>query len=323
MQQLGKDLLTEMYRRMIRIREFEDAVVDLHKYGEIPGSLHTSQGQEAEITGACMALTDRDYMVGNHRSHGHPIAKGANLDGLMAELFAKSTGVCKGKGGSMHLADFSVGSLGETSIVGSGIPLAAGAALGAKLQGRNDVCLCFFGDGASNQGTFHETLNMASIWKLPVIFLCENNQYGQLSHFEKVTASKNIASRAESYSMPGIIVDGQSVLAVYEVVSKAVHNARLGMGPSLIEAKTYRYNDHAANMGRDLGYRNPQEVDDWKFRDPIELFRQYLLDQQMFSNNEIATIESDVNSEVLHAVEFARNSPPPHQDELFKDNYIN
>ncbi len=219
--ELSKEQLREMMLRMQRIRHFEDAAQELHKNGEIRGSLHTSQGQEGEIVGACSALRIDDYMVGNHRSHGHPIGKGAKLRGLMAELLARKTGVCRGKGGSMHLADFSVGSLGETSIVGSGIPVAAGAALGAKLQGLDRVSLCFFGDGAAQEGTFHEGINMAAVWKLPVIFLCENNGYAVSTPIQKVTLVANIADRAVAYGIPGAIVDGQDVLAVHQAVASA------------------------------------------------------------------------------------------------------
>lgn len=316
---ISKTQLAEMYRRMRRIRLFEDAAVELHKRGEIPGALHTSHGQEAEITGACMALRIDDYMVGNHRSHGHPIGKGAELRGLMAEMLARSTGVCKGKGGSMHLADFSVGSLGETSIVGSGIPVAAGAALGAKMQGSDRVSLCFFGDGASNEGTFHEALNMATIWKLPVIFLCENNGYGQTTPASQVVAVKDIADRATGYAMPGVVVDGQDVLKVHAVVLEAVRRARAGEGPSLVEAKTYRYLDHAANMGRDLGYRLSDEVDQWRLRDPIALFKEHLCVESGFSQRDIELIDEQVAQEVEDAVSFARSSPHPAPDEAFTD----
>jgi pyruvate dehydrogenase E1 component alpha subunit len=316
---LSKDQLAEMYRRMQRIRLFEDAAVDLHKRGEIPGALHTAQGQEAEITGACMALRTDDYMVGNHRSHGHTIGKGARMRGLMAELLAKGTGVCKGKGGSMHLADFSVGSLGETSIVGSGLPTAAGAALGAKLQGSDRVSLCFFGDGASNEGTFHEALNMAAIWKLPVIFLCENNGYGQTTPAAQVVAVNDIADRAAGYAMPGVVVDGQDVLKVHAVVLEAVCRARAGEGPSLLEAKTYRYLDHAANMGRNLGYRSSDEIERWRRRDPIVLFARALRAEHGFTGGDIESIDAQVAREVEDAVAFARSSPPPALNEAFTD----
>lgn len=311
-----------MYRRMRRIRTFEDRAEEVHRNGEIPGTCHTSQGQEGEIVGACMALRLDDYMVGNHRSHGHPIGKGAKLDGLMAELLARKTGVCSGKGGSMHLADFSVGSLGETSIVGSGIPVAAGAALGAKMQGLDRVSLCFFGDGASNEGTFHEGINMAANWKLPVIFLCENNGYAVSTPIGTTAAVENIADRAAGYGIPGVVVDGQDVLAVYEVVSEAVRRARAGEGPTLVEAKTYRYLDHAANMGRDLGYRTDDEVAQWRAtRDPIALFDKRITTDMGITEAELRQIDDEVLKEVDAALDFARSSPFPDAREAFSDVY--
>jgi pyruvate dehydrogenase E1 component alpha subunit len=311
---LDKTRLAEMMRRMQRIRHFENAAMDLHKNGEVPGSLHTSQGQEGEIVGACSALRLDDYMVGNHRSHGHPIGKGAKLRGLMAELLARATGVCGGKGGSMHLADFSVGSLGETSIVGSGIPVAAGAALGAVMQGLDRVALCFFGDGAAQEGTFHEGINMAAVWKLPAIFLCENNGYAVSTPLHKVTLVKNIADRAAGFGIPGEVVDGQDVLAVYTAVSTAVTRARAGEGPTLVEAKTYRYIDHAANLRRDLNYRTGAEIEEWRSgRDPITLFGRRLRDEFRFSAEEL--------DEVADAIDFAKSSPFPDPSAAFNDVY--
>ena len=313
------ETLLEMHRRMVRIREFEQAVIALHAKGEIPGPAHTSQGQEAEVVGACMALGADDYMVGNHRSHGHPIGKGARLAPLMAELMGKSTGVCRGKGGSMHLADFSVGSLGETSIVGAGIPIAAGAALGAKMQGSGRVSLAFFGDGASNQGTFHEALNMAAIWQLPVIFLCENNGYAVTTSAAYAIPIEHVATRATSYGFPGEIVDGQDVLAVHETVARAVARARAGDGPTLVEAKTYRYEDHSAGIGRDLGYRTQSEVAQWKDRDPIRLFRDRLASAFEIDTPLLDAIEEEVRAEVSEAIAFARRSPVPDLVEAYSD----
>lgn len=311
--------LAEMYTRMSRIRAFEDAAMAIHANGEIMGPLHTSHGQEAEIVGACMALRLDDYMVGNHRSHGHPIGKGAALRGLMAELLAKSTGVCGGKGGSMHLADFSVGSLGETSIVGSGIPVAAGAALGARMLGLDRVSLCFFGDGATSEGAFHEGVNMAAVWHLPVVFLCENNGYGITTALSSVTLVTDIANKAAAYGIPGVIVDGQDVIAVYEVVVTAVQRARRGEGPTLVEAKTYRYEDHAVNMGRDLGYRSDEEIAEWRKRDPLHLFRARLSGEFDFSEEDLEKIERAAIVAVEDAVDFARKSPAPFAQSAFTD----
>ncbi len=312
-----KNKRLEFYRRMLRIRVFEDHAEECHSKGEIPGSLHTARGQEGEIVGACMALRSDDYMIGNHRSHGHPIAKGAAINPLMAELFGRKTGICGGKGGSMHLADFSVGSLGETSIVGSGIPVAAGAALGAKLMGSDRVSLCFFGDGATNEGAFHEGMNLAAIWQLPVIFLCENNGYAVSTPVTDVISVKDIADRAAAYDMYAEIVDGQDVDAVFEVVSGAVKRARTGEGPSLIEAKTYRFGEHAANMGRILLERG-DELQEWLQRDPIHLFRSKLLSEDV-SEETLVSIEQDIDAEVKEALEFARTSPYPDPVEAFSD----
>ncbi len=316
----------EMYRRMVRIRAFEELAEEMHAKGLIVGSLHSSIGQEGEIVGACMALRTDDYMMGNHRSHGHPIAKGAKLNPLMAELFGRKTGICQGKGGSMHLADFSVGSIGETSIVGSGLPVATGAALACKLQGIDRVALCFFGDGASNEGTFHESLNLAAVWKLPVIFICENNLYACSTSVEASTAVANIADRAAGYAMPGVVVDGQDVLAVHDAVSVAVYRARSGQGPTLIEAKTYRYRDHAVNMGKmsdiDIGSRSIEEVEHWQLRDPISLFRNVLMNDFGLSSETLDTIEREAREDAAESLRFAQDSAFPDPAEAFHDVFV-
>jgi pyruvate dehydrogenase E1 component alpha subunit len=320
--ELDNERLTEMYRRVLRIRVFEESVVTLQSKGEFPGAAHTSIGQEGEIVGACMALRDDDYMVGNHRSHGHPIGKGADLRGLMAEVLGKKTGVDHGKGGSMHLADFKVGSLGETSIVGSGIPVAVGAALGSRMMKTDRVCLCFFGDGASNEGTFHEGLNLAAVWKLPTIFLCENNLYAVATRAADTVAVKDIAMRAPAYNMPGVVVDGQDAVAVYNVVHEAVERARAGGGPSLVEAKTYRYLEHAVglSMGR-AAYRTDEEIAQWKRRDPITIHRGRLIQQRVLDEQGVIDIEAQVRAEVDAAVEYARHSPFPDPEEAYENVY--
>src|SRR5882672_1671543 len=225
----------EAYRRMLRIRKFEEEGTRLYTAGEIPGAYHSSIGQEATIVGACLALRANDSMTGTHRSHGHPIGKGADLRGLMAELMGKETGVCRGRGGSMHLADHSVGIIGESAIVGGGIPLATGVGLSAKVRGTGQVCLCFFGDGAVNQGTFHESLNMASLWKLPVIYLCENNGYAITTSLQSSHGQPSVAARAAAYGLLGVAVDGQDIDAVFDAASQAVTRARGGLGATLIE----------------------------------------------------------------------------------------
>jgi acetoin:2,6-dichlorophenolindophenol oxidoreductase subunit alpha len=309
---------------MQRIRRFEEAGIDLYKKGKIPGTYHASIGQEAAIVGACMALRNDDYITGTHRSHGHPIGKGADLERLMAELMGKITGVCRGRGGSMHLADSSVGILGESAIVGGGIPLAAGAALSAYIKGTDQVSLTFFGDGAVNQGTFHETLNMASVWKLPVIFFCENNLYAVTTSVVRSHGQPHIAKRASAYGMPGVEVDGQDVVAVYEVTTEAVRRARSGTGPTLIEARTYRFNEHSVglNIG-DEPYRLGSEVDDYvQRRDPLGIYRDRLL-ADGFDEGELDAIAREVADAVAHGISYAEQSPLPDPGDVYEDMYVN
>jgi pyruvate dehydrogenase E1 component alpha subunit len=309
----------EALRRMLRIRKFEQAAMDIVRKGQgIAGSVHVCIGQEATIVGSCLALREDDFMVGYHRSHGHPIAKGAALGPLMAELMGRRTGVCHGKGGSMHLADFKVGSLGETAIVGAGIPQAAGAAYGARIRGTDQVALSFFGDGAANIGAFHEGLNLASAWKLGAIFVCENNMYAMSTPLADTMASDSVAARAAAYNMPGVIVDGQDVAAVYAAASEAVGRARGGGGPTLIEARTYRYRDHAEYGSVDLSHRDPAEVEAWQARDPITMLRSLLIEEGT-APGDLAAIESAMAAEVAEAVAFAKASPMPAAEELFDD----
>ncbi|MAF28561.1 MAG: pyruvate dehydrogenase (acetyl-transferring) E1 component subunit alpha [Croceicoccus sp.] len=307
----------EKYRRMQRIRQFEDLAESIHAQGEIPGALHTYAGMEASGVGSCMALRDDDYMVGNHRSHGHPIAKGASLRPLMAELLGKASGVCKGKGGSMHLSDFSIGSLGETSIVGSGVPVAAGAALGAKLKKTGQVALCFFGDGATSEGAAHEGMNLAAAWCLPAVFVCENNLYGMSTPVADAVPVKDLADRAKAYAMKSIIVDGQDVDAVEKAVTEAVDHARSGKGPVFVETKTYRYGDHAVNMGRNLTPRQGEE-EQWKARDPLVIYRQRL-EEEGVDPAVLDTIESETADEVADAIKYARDADYPQAEEAFDD----
>jgi pyruvate dehydrogenase E1 component alpha subunit len=309
---------------MLRIRKFEEEGTRLYTAGRIPGAYHASIGQEATIVGACMALRPADAMTGTHRSHGHPIGKGADLKGLMAELMGKETGICKGRGGSMHLADNSVGIIGESAIVGGGIPLATGVGLSAKVRGTDEVCLCFFGDGAVNQGTFHESLNMASLWKLPVIYLCENNGYAITTSLVKSHAQPSIATRAAAYGMPGICLDGQDVGAVFYATEQAVLRARRGDGPTLIEAKTYRFDEHEVGLSIDTTpYRSSEEVTHYKTnRDPLKLFRNELASQG-FSGDELSQMEHEVATAVAEAIRFAESSGAPHPSSLFDYLYSN
>lgn len=320
---IPREELQETLRRMLRIRLFEEAIVELHGAAEIPGPVHISIGQEAEIVGACMPLRGDDYMTGNHRSHGHPIGKGADLKPLMAELLGKQTGICRGKGGSMHLAAFSVGSLGESGIVGSGLPVAVGAGLSARLRQTTQVCLCFFGDGAANCGPFHESINLAAVWKLPVVFLCENNGYAVSVPQAKSTAVADIAQRAAAYNIPGVVVDGQDVCAVYDATTSAVSRARSGMGPTLIEAKTYRFRSHAEFGGlADMEGRALDEVARWQARDPINIFVRQLQESGELGDEDIAKIRTAVTAQVRAAVTYAQQSAVPDPAALLEDLFI-
>ena len=318
-----RDLYMLMLRRMMLIREFEENVKQLVQRGELVGMAHCYIGEEAVAVGACAALRDDDYITGNHRSHGHPISKGGDVRRAMAELLGKATGYCKGKGGSMHLADFDIGILGESGIVASALPVAVGAAMGSKMQGNDRVVVAFFGDGASNQGACHEAMNLASIWKLPVIFLCENNQYAVTTSFKDSVAVENISDRASAYDMPGLLVDGQDAMAMYEVTTEAVRRARAGEGPTLIEARTYRYEDHSEGLVRILreSYRSDEEVAAWRERDPIDVHSRWLVEQQIASQEEIEEVRQDVADTIAEALQFARESPYPDVDDLFTDMY--
>ena len=313
--------LLEMQRRMLRIRYFDLRAAKMVKRGQIPGTVHTSIGQEAQVVGACMALRDGDYMSGNHRSHGHPIGKGSPLGPLMAELVGKATGVCGGKGGSLHLADFKVGSLGESGIVGSSIPIATGAALSSKVLGNGKVALAFFGDGAANQGCLYEAMNLAGAWDLPIVFLCENNQYALSTPAHTVTSGV-IAERAAGFGMEGVRVeDGQDVLAVYDATAQAVDRARRGQGPTLVEVVTYRFHEHSEGLRLGIDYRDAAEKQAWLQRDPIVLFAQHLIASGAATEQELAELDASVLAEVEAAVAFTDASPFPHASVAFADLY--
>jgi len=304
----------ECYSRMLRIRRFEEAIIAHHPVG------HLSIGQEGAIVGACMALRDDDYVTGTHRSHGHPIGKGADLLPLMAEIFGKRTGICRGLGGSMHLTDTSLGLICESAIVGGGFPLATGAGLSIQVRKTDQVSLCFFGDGATNEGTFHESLNIASVWKLPVIYFCENNGYAVTTSVEKSHGQPDIARRADGYGMPGVSVDGQDVEAVHKVTQAAVDRARAGGGPTLIEAKTYRFDEHSNRLAIPIKYREEEEVAHWRgARDPIALYRAVLLSHHPLAT--IEEIEAAVAKLAEDAVQFAKDSPEPEMQDLIDCMY--
>ena len=318
-------LYLQMLRKMLLIRRFDEAAVELVERGEIVGIVHTYIGEEAVAVGACAALNDDDYITGNHRSHGHPIAKGGDVNRAMAELFGKSTGYCHGKGGSMHLADFSVGILGESGILGSALPVAVGAALASKLRKETKVVIPFFGDGASNEGACHETMNLASVWKLPVVFVCENNQYAVTTSYQESVSVENISDRASAYNMPGVLVDGQDAVAMYEATRAAVERARKGEGPSLIEGRTYRYREHSEGIDRILRepYRSEEEVEAWRKRDPIKLHQEHLLEAGVANQAEIDEIAEGVETAIAGALQFARESPLPEPEDLFDDLFTN
>lgn len=306
---IPREKLLMMYERMLKIRHFETKVGELFARGEIPGFVHLYLGQEAVAVGACAALDKDDYITSTHRGHGHIIAKGGDLKYMMAELFGKATGYNKGKGGSMHIAAPSLGILGADGIVGGGIPIATGAALSAKLRKSGQVALCFFGDGASNQGTFHEAINIAASFSLPAVYLCENNLYGVGTRQSQVRKVEDIAERAKAYDIPGVIVDGNDVVAVYQATKEAVNRARAGEGPTLIECKTYRW--HAHFEGEPDTYRPREEVETWKEREPIAPFRRLLIKNNIFTEAEADEVEEGARNEVEEAVRFARSSPSP------------
>tara|TARA_Y100001960_G_scaffold317548_1_gene386021 strand:- start:292 stop:1215 length:924 start_codon:yes stop_codon:yes gene_type:complete len=305
---------------MVTIRRFEEQSKREADAGKLRG-MHSSVGQEAVPTGICAHLDEKDYVLGTHRSHHHCIAKGLDLDQMMAELLGKSTGTGKGKGGTMHIADIERGMLGANGVVGSNIPVATGVALTAKVKGTNQVSVVFFGDGASSQGVLHESMNLASIWKLPVIFVCENNRYAESTPFEYSVAGGSVSSRADGYGMPGVTVDGQSVLDIYEVGKEAVSRARSGGGPTLIEAQTYRYMGH---FGADnpLGYRSEEEQKFYMDRDCIVQARAYILDGSYANEEELDEIDSDCLEAVSKATKYANDSPFPDPDELTENVYV-
>jgi len=314
-----KEIMVRMYTTMNKIRMFESMLQEYFAAGKIPGFVHLYLGEEAVAVGACACLTDRDSITSTHRGHGHLIAKGGDLKLMMAEIFGKSTGYCKGKGGSMHIADVDLGILGANGIVGGGGPLATGAALAAKYRKTQDVTVCFFGDGASNQGTTQESLNLASAWKLPVVFVNENNGYGISCPQCKSMAVTDIADRAAAYDMPGVVVDGNDVLAVHEAVGEAVKRARRGEGPTLIECKTYRWRGHFE--GDACTYRCVEELNEWMAKDPIPRFEEKLVESGLVTATELEGIKAAVKKELDAALEFAQSSPLPELSALLEDVY--
>ncbi|WP_208590024.1 thiamine pyrophosphate-dependent dehydrogenase E1 component subunit alpha [Gracilibacillus suaedae] len=311
--------LIELYKQMWQIRFFEEKVDEFFAKGMIHGTTHLAVGQEASAAGACAVLEDRDKITSTHRGHGHCIAKGAEVNGMMAELFGRTTGYCKGKGGSMHIADVEKGNLGANGIVGGGIPLAVGAALTSKMKEEDYVVLCFFGDGASNEGSFHEAVNLASIWDLPVVFICENNQYGMSGPVKEMLNMENIADRAGAYGIPGNVVDGNDIIAVMNSVDEAVKHARGGNGPTLIEAKTYRWKGHSKSDAKK--YRTREEEKEWRAKDPIIRLRDQLMEEAIFTQEDAEKLREEAKKEIEASVEFAKQSPEPTLDTLMEDVY--
>ncbi|MCP5179115.1 MAG: thiamine pyrophosphate-dependent dehydrogenase E1 component subunit alpha [Pseudomonadales bacterium] len=306
---------------MVRIRRFEETAGKMMESGKIPGALHLYVGEEAVASGVMAHLSNDDQITSTHRGHGHLIAKGGEFSPMMAELFGKATGYCKGKGGSMHISNMKLGMLGANGIVGGGPPIAMGAAFSNKFRKTKNVACCFFGDGASNEGSFHEAANMAGLYKLPVIFVCENNGYGEYTPQRNHQAIVDVADRAAGYGMPGVIVDGMDVVAVFEAAGEAIARARAGEGPTLLECKTYRFYDHVGVRGMGLTYRTDDELEEWKKKDPIDLFEGRLKEQGILSEAEIQAVHAAVAADIEKAIAFAESSPFPDPSAIEQDVY--
>jgi len=316
---ISKQQHEQMLQQMLRIRHFEENLYQMYLAKQVPGmSPHLSVGQEAVAVGVCTALEEKDYVLTTHRGHGHVLAKGANMNRMLAEILGKEGGYCHGRGGSMHIADVSLNIIGANGIVGGGLPIAVGAALSSSYLNKNAVTVCFFGDAASNIGTFHESLNMAAIWKLPVVWVCENNQYGLSTSIKDMLAGGSIASRGSAYGMLGYTVDGNDILEVYETAVKAIGHARSGNGPSIIEAKTYRWYGHGASDNR--SYRTRDEENEWKAKCPIIKFADYLAKNGIVSQTQFDAMEKQAQQEVQDAIKFSNESPLPSPDTVC--NYI-
>jgi len=311
----------DLHRRMVRIRLFEEAAGRLAEANKLPGFLHLYVGEEAVASGVCGALNDDDHITSTHRGHGHLVAKGGDFRRMMAELMGKATGYCKGKGGSMHINDLSLGMLGANGIVGAGSPIAVGAAFANRYRGRGQVAVAFFGDGSTNIGAFHEAANMACALHLPIVFACENNEYGEFTPRDKTMAITDIVDRAAGYGMPGVIVDGMDVVAVHEAAVEAVERARTGGGPSLIEAKTYRFYNHHGVQNLGLKYRSDDEVAEWKQRDPIFSFEDRMIANGVANRAEFDEIWAELRAAIDDAIAFADESPYPTPDQVLLDVY--
>lgn len=321
--EISQEKLEWIYTTMYRIRRFEETMLEQTFKGNAMGVTHSSDGQEAPPTGICAHLTDKDWIGSTHRGHGHCIAKGLDTSAMMAEIMGRATGSCGGKGGSMHIADFTKGMLGANAIVGASIPLAVGAALTSKYKGNENesIGVSFFGDGASSQGVLHESMNLAAIWKLPVIFACENNGYAEATPAWYAVSAGDIASRAEGYGMPGVVVDGMDVFAVYDAAGEAIARARAGEGPTFIEMKTYRYHGHF-HADDTTKYRKADEEAYYREKDPVKAFEKRVLEQKLMTPEKIKEIQDVIEKEMVTAVDFALNSPMPDPEALYSDVYV-
>ncbi len=315
------DTLKDLHHRMVRIRHFEEAAGRLAEAAKLPGFLHLYVGEEAVAAGVCVALTDDDQISSTHRGHGHLVAKGGDFKRMMAELMGKATGYCNGKGGSMHISDLDLNMLGANGIVGGGVPIAVGAGLANKYKGTDNVSVVFFGDGSTNIGAFHEAANMAAALELPVVFVCENNEYGEYTPREQTMAITDVVDRAAGYGMPGVIVDGMDAIAMYEAATEAVAKARAGDGPSFIEAKTYRFYNHHGVQVMGMKYRTDEELERGKLRDPIDLLEARLPELGVLTVEEIEAVHADVEAQVEEAIQFADDSPLPDAATLLDDVY--
>lgn len=313
----SEEQLLSMYRTMVLIRRFEETVNELYMEGRIPSTLHLYIGQEAVATGVCASLRPEDYVLGTHRPHGHALAKGVAPRAIMAELFAKATGACRGKGGSMHVGDMKVGMFPAIAIVGANVPIAAGAALAAKMLKNGRVAVSFFGDGAANEGAWHEGLNIAALWDLPVVFVCENNLYAASTPFKLAFKIDHIAQRGCAYGIPGVVVDGNDVLAVHQAAAEAVERARSGHGPTLLECLTYRQCGHSRSDPRT--YRSREEEEEWRQRDPIRRLRERLLTERPHLAERLRRLDEEVEQTLQEAIDYAEASPPPALAELYTD----
>ena len=316
-----RERLLWMYRAMLRMRTFDERVVALFAAGAITGALHSYVGEEAVAAGVCVNLRPDDYVASTHRGHGHLLAKGGRMDRMMAELYGRVDGYCRGKGGSMHITDVSLGILGANGIVGAGIPIAAGAATAIRLRGGDQVVACFFGDGAANIGAFHEGINLAATWRLPVVFVCENNGYAQFTPQRMHAATPDLFGRAHGYGISGVAVDGNDAVAVAEVAAEAIARARAGQGPSLIEAKTYRWHGHAINNPASAIGRPAEEIEAWKARDPIPRLGEQLLSQGLATEPELEALRQAAEEEIERAIAFAEASPAPSPEDALRDVY--